>query len=236
MGYLEGKELIRALRHRHREMEAKRRRDARKIKDLQASITPNRAIGSPTVQDWNSELPEEVLSNCYVHTKDPKEFFEFLSGLIGNNYSGETVYDPDKATMLCTVRKMEKSEHHSVAQDYKFEVTMFKSKQYQLQKKVDYKETAQNEDDKEHSNATNKEAVYVVTTRRIQGDDLKFRKLQKKILTDGATIFNGLPEWAQKDEQAQDAFEQLLENWDKIEDDQKEEEYDRDQAFQEEQD
>merc|ERR1712154_494712 len=236
--YLEGKELIRALRHRHREMEAKRRRDARKIKDLQVSITPNRAIGSPTVQDWNSELPEEVLSNCYVHTKDPKEFFEFLSGLIGNNYSGKTVYDPDKATMLCTVRKMEKSENHSVAQDYKFEVTMFKSKQYQLQKKVDNKETeqidvddqAQNEDDKEHSNATNKEAVYVVTTRRIQGDDLKFRKLQKKILTDGATIFNGLPEWAEKDESAKNAFEQLLENWD---DDEKEQElsYDNDQAF-----
>merc|ERR1712154_390298 len=135
-----------------------------------------------------------------------------------------------KATMLCTVRKMKKSENHSVAQDYKFEVTMFKSKQYQLQQTENNKETeqidvddqAQSEDDKEHSNATNKEAVYVVTTRRIQGDDLKFRKLQKKILTEGAAIFNGLPDWAVKDEQAQDVFEQLLENWDKIEDDQKE--------------
>ena len=40
--FLEGKELIRALRHRHRhrEMETKRRRDARKIKDLQVSVTP----------------------------------------------------------------------------------------------------------------------------------------------------------------------------------------------------
>ena len=33
-----GKDLIRALRSRHREMEAKRRKDARKVEDLQTSI------------------------------------------------------------------------------------------------------------------------------------------------------------------------------------------------------
>lgn len=83
--YLEGKELIRTLRHRHREMEAKRRRDARKIKDLQVSITPNtRGIGEPEVAEWKEEFgPEQVLSHCHVHFKEAKEFFALLSGLIG---------------------------------------------------------------------------------------------------------------------------------------------------------
>merc|ERR1712013_914233 len=44
-----------------------------------------------------------------------------------------------------------------------------------------------------------RECVYVVTIKRLEGDDWKFRSsVQKKLLTDGALAFNGLPEWAQK--------------------------------------
>jgi len=252
--YLEGKELIRALRHRHREMEAKRRRDARKIKDLQVSITPNRAVKGPIVPDWDANLPEEVLSNSFIHCDDPKEFFEYLSGLIGNVYSGETVYDHENATMICTIRKMERAkdkiifkenengkmvkvgmeEAKAVSKDYKFEIALFKSLQY-ASKSADDKKTdddveaeeenddvekvnkvddeAEAQDDKDHSNATNKATIYVVRCRRILGDDLQFRKLQKKVYLDGQQIFNGLPGWAVKMETTS-AFDELLKNWD----------------------
>merc|ERR1712003_563491 len=153
--YLEGKELIRALRHRHREMEAKRRRDARKIKDLQVSITPNRALGNPKVPEWNDKNPEQVLSNSYAHFKEPK-----------------------KATMVCTISKMEKStaaqNAKSVQMDYKFEVSLFKSKQYAVNEQeaksnndVDVDDQTELDDDVAHSQSTNKENIYVVTTKRL---------------------------------------------------------------------
>eukprot|EP01083_Nonionella_stella_P037769 102945_1 len=234
--YLEGKELIRALRHRHREMEAKRRRDARKIKDLQVSITPNRAIAEPQVPEWNDDFPEQVLSNSYCHFEKPREFFELLSGLIGNTYSGATEYEPTGATMMCTISKMEKptsnSNAKSIQNDYKFEISLYKSKQYSMPEKeaksnendlVDDQAAA--DDDKYHSSVTTN--VFVVTTKRIQGDDYKFRGLQKKLLQDGAVIFNGLPEWALKqDEDNEDEFDKMMNNWDDDEDDNKEDDYD----------
>merc|ERR1712113_1354095 len=215
-------------RHRHREMEAKRRRDARKIKDLQVSITPNRAIeNNPIVQLYNGNV-EQILSNCYCHFKDPKEFFELLSGLIGNTYSGKTEYIPQKATMICTVTKMEKlqSSNKVIQQEYKFEITLYKSKQYTftINKNDNEQKNKENNDDNAHSQSTNKETVYVVTTKRISGDDFKFRSLQRKLLEDGALLFNGLPEWAVKmSDFTDDKFNNILNNWD---DDNKEDNYD----------
>jgi len=218
--YLEGKDLIRALRQRHREMEAKRRRDARKIQDLQVSITPNRAIGEPQVPEWNEEFPEQVLSNSYCHFEKPREFFELLSGLIGNVYSGGVEYNAEKASMICTISKMEKSTSNSNAKPsenhYKFEISLYKSKQYLLAKKetsssndkVDVDNQAQNDDDKYHTQAM--ENVYVVTTKRIAGDDYKFRGFQKKLLQDGAQIFNGLPEWAIKQDEANEENDDVI--------------------------
>jgi len=218
-------------------MEAKRRRDARKIKDLQVSITPNRATEGPIVPLWDEALPEEVLSNSYIHCEDPKEFFEYLSGLIGNVYSGETVYDHTNATMICTIRKMEKSKSGAdngksveVSKDYKFEIALFASLQYATKQSEEDKKTnddaeankvddeAEAADDKYHSNATNKENIFVVRCRRILGDDLQFRKLQKKVYLDGQQIFNGLPDWAMK-MQKEDSFDKLLNNWDNQDDD-----------------
>ena len=234
--YLEGKELIRALRHRHREMEAKRRRDARKIKDLQVSITPNRAIAGPVVPEWNGLrdrdgviLPEEFGSNRYMHCQDPKEFFEYLTGLIAGVYSGETVYDHSNATMVCTVRRMEMSvsTKTEVSKDYKFEFALFKSVRYALsndandsvknENDVDVANMAAAKDEKAHTNATNKEKVFVVRCRRISGDDLQFRKLRKKIYEEGQQIFNGLPQWALKEDEKvrETQFDAILKNWDK---------------------
>eukprot|EP01083_Nonionella_stella_P225065 800556_1 len=77
------------------------------------------------------------------------------------------------------------------------------------------------DDDKYHSSVTTN--VFVVTTKRIQCDDYKFRGLQKKLLKDGAVIFNGLPEWAlNQDEDNEDEFDKMMNNWDYDEDDNKE--------------
>merc|ERR1712129_680727 len=55
----------------------------------------------------------------------------------------------------------------------------------------------------------NKENIFVVRCRRILGDDLQFRKLQKKVYLDGQQIFNGLPDWAMK-MQKEDSFDKLM--------------------------
>merc|ERR1712129_675269 len=112
----------------------------------------------------DESLPEEVLSNSYIHCEDPKEFFEYLSGLIGNVYSGETVYDHTNATMICTIRKMEKSKSGiengktvQVSKDYKFEIALFASLQY-APIQSDDKKTNDAEADKEEVNKVDDEA------------------------------------------------------------------------------
>jgi len=214
--HLEGKELIRALRQRHREMEAKRRRDARKIKDLQVSITPNRGLSSPEdVPFYPSSAPEEISSNTYAHHKGgAKDFFGLLHGLVAEKYSGATTYDPmaKPPQMTCTVSIMSKSASakKAVQNNYKFVVQLWRSGVYRLdeeesekgkgKKVTDVDTQALEADEAAHGHGKgSRECVYVVTIKRLEGDDWKFRSsVQKKLLTDGALAFNGLPEWAQK--------------------------------------
>jgi len=229
--HLEGKELIRALRQRHREMEAKRRRDARKIKDLQVSITPNRSLSSPEdVPFYPSSAPEEISSNTYAHHKGgAKDFFGLLHGLVAERYSGSTTYEPDAKPpqMTCHVSKMEKSQSakKTVQSNYKFVVQLYRSAVYRLPEvdtdkaeqkadNVDVDDLAQAADDAAHTQGVQQnECVYVVTIKRLEGDDWKFRSFQKKLLCDGALAFNGLPQWvkdAKLDEQADAEFEKKL--------------------------
>jgi serine/threonine protein kinase len=248
--YLEGKELIRALRHRHREMEAKRRRDARKVKDLQVSITPNRSVTDPIVPVWDNEdlgIPEQVLSNCYCHydMNNVKEFFQLLSGLIGNNYHGATEYEPKQGRMTCTISKMVKSANDQnakpVQNNYKFEVSVYASKEYNDEKTLeefreiqakqlevekkdnnddeDAADAAKESDENAHDNTKNKPIVLVVQTKRLEGDDYQFRKVQAKLLDDGLMIFNGLPESMVKDDKSEDKFNEILKTWDDAQDD-----------------
>ena len=123
------------------------------------------------------------MSHCHVHFKEAKEFFGLLSGLIGNVYSGATVYDPATATMSCTISKMETSRatQKSVKRDYKFVAQLFRSREYALSpqdastktvdddeaKEVDPDHLAQAADDEAHSAATNKETVFVVVIKRL---------------------------------------------------------------------
>eukprot|EP01083_Nonionella_stella_P226081 803245_1 len=104
--------------------------------------------------------------------------------------------------MLCTISIMEKPTSNryakSIQNDYKYEISLYKSKQYSWPEKeakskendlVDDQSAAH--DDKYHSTVTTH--VFVVTTKLIQGDDYKFRGLQKKLLQHGAVIFKGFP-------------------------------------------
>lgn len=220
--HLEGKELIRALRQRHREMEAKRRRDARKIKDLQTSITlTQRGLDKPEfVPYYPASAPEEISSNTYAHHKGgAKDFFGLLHGLVAERYSGATTYDPiaKPPQMTCVVSKMEKSvgNKKTVQSNYKFVVQLYRSAIYKLEEKkseeaqkvsdeVDVDNEARMADEAAHTQGkegTLRECVYVVTIKRLEGDDWKFRKFQKNLLSDGALAFNGLPEWARKMDQ-----------------------------------
>ena len=229
--HLEGKQLIRALRQRHRKMEVKRRKDARKMKDLHVSITPNRSLSSPEdVPLYPAAVPEEISSNTYAHHKGgAKDFFGLLHGLVAERYSGGTTYDPHATPpqMTCVVSKMEKSASTKkmVQSNYKFVVQLWRSAVYRLpdnidkelkqqEQEVDVHDLAQAADDAAHTQGVaQRECVYVVRLKRLEGDDWKFRRLQKKLLCDGALAFNGLPQWAhaEKMDVAADAeFEKKL--------------------------
>ena len=111
--HLESKEMIRAVCQRHRAMETKRHRDARKIKDLQVIITHNRNLhGADAFPFYPAAAPEQINSNTYAHCKcGAEEFFGLLHGMVSLRYSGGTTYEL-KATppqMARMVSKLEKS-------------------------------------------------------------------------------------------------------------------------------
>ena len=196
--YLEGKDLIRALRHRHREMEQKRRRDARKIKDLQVSITPNRSLTVPIINEWNNGVRFESLNGCYSHYQQDnvKELFQKLKGLIADIYQGqaEMIEESNDCIMKCTISKMHKSTNSqnakSMKQDYVFIVNAYASKifntkqelkqfekiqkennkkgQQEQEKKEEDANASANADENAHDNAKNKPIVLVSKIRLLK--------------------------------------------------------------------
>eukprot|EP01083_Nonionella_stella_P295922 1005509_1 len=177
--YLQGKELIRALRYRHREMEAKRRRDGRKVKDLQVSIKRVRCIGHNLNIKYFPDNNIEHVNNCYCHFEEPKEFFELLTGLVHNCYGGQSVYDVKEEQMICTITKMEKllsdKNGKAIKCDYKFSVKLYKSKEYVTEKTENHYSSEsvdnimENEDYIAHTCQKYKYTVYVVVINRISG-------------------------------------------------------------------
>merc|ERR1712083_185065 len=119
-----------------------------------------------------------------------------------------------------------KAEAMPVKKDYKFEIALFKSRQYVLPKEesscssttnkaTSVNDEAADADNKAHMNATNKVPVYIVRCNRIMGDELQFNKLLTKIYNEGAQIFNNLPDWAVKAEKQDTVFDGLLADFDK---------------------
>ena len=90
--YCRGKDLIRALRSRHREMESKRRKDARKVEDLQHSIgngaapPAHRAIDFGDINEpplFPSNQIESVL-DIYT-TVSWKQVYDQIDCVVGNS-------------------------------------------------------------------------------------------------------------------------------------------------------
>jgi len=191
---LEGKELIRALRNRHKEMELKRRKDAGKVKDLQQSIKVNRDLPCPicTIKDAKCNcfnipwFPENEIESVFdTHTTaNLKDIVNKIIETIGKE--GHVVLEPTECKLICTL----KVASHGMNQDpqlIKFEVQIFKSREYAC--------TKNNED---NENGHNRNNVYVVRFHRIEGDLTEYRKIKKYIFDTCADVLTGLPSWAMK--------------------------------------
>ena len=97
--YCRGKDLIRALRSRHREMESKRRKDARKVKDLQTSI------GAPMQRDLpgldNEEValfPDDQIESVLdtYTTISWKKVYQLIDAVVSQD-GGLCTYDKEEA-------------------------------------------------------------------------------------------------------------------------------------------
>jgi len=189
---LEGKDLIRALRSRHEEMELKRRKDAGKVKDLQQSIKVNRNLPCPicATKDvkcncLNIQLfPEnEIESIVDTHTTAHwKDVVNKITEVVGKN--GQVVLETTECKLICTL-KVAPSGINENAQLIKFEVQIFKSREYDNRK--------YNEKDR-----CNCDDVYVVRMHRLEGDLIDYRKIKKYLFDTCADVLTGLPMWAIK--------------------------------------
>jgi len=187
---LEGKDLIRALRNRHKEMEAKRRKDARKIDDLQHSIKVSRHLPCPlcSSQGLNCQcfeiqlFPEnEVESVVDTHTTaNWQDIVNTITEAIGKD--GHVSIYPKECKLVCTLKTVTDFQD---AQVIKVEIQIYKSREYQkslLSTNI--------------NNDNNDEIVYVVRLRRVEGDLIEYRKVKKYIFNRCAEVLTGLPDWA----------------------------------------
>jgi serine/threonine protein kinase len=208
--FKEGKELIRSLRYRHRDMEQKRRKDARKINDLQQSITMHRNTKDPyVVPELYPMKYEDVLNHCYT-TLSPKTFFPALTAVVDREYKGLCEVTPENNTCKVSIRL----SNNVSLMDIKFEVQLFRSSRFQATvadqatdskdntedtAMVDADDQAQKDDELAHSN-NRQDCVYVVKFRHLQGDELKYRRNVVDKLVQFDQVFTGLPAWVKKNQ------------------------------------
>lgn len=231
--YLEGKELIRALRHRHREMEAKRRKDARKIKDLNTSFPPtNKGIQNEINKTKTIPFPKnefESIADTYT-TKEPKEFMEGMHNIIAGVLHGSVVLEPENAKMICSVKTMA-TKKSTNSKPVVFELCIYQSRDWMVKnnneengndsnkENVEEKENSNdldnqiNADEEAHSNFK-KETIYVVRSRRVSGDLMQWTKIKAELFKQGAVFLTGLPNWALKESQNRDPFSKALAQYD----------------------
>jgi len=213
---LEGKDLIRALRNRHKEMEAKRRKDAGKVKDLQTSVKLNRDLPCPvcTAKDIKCDcfkiqlFPEdEVESVTDTHTTaDWKDIVNVFTQAVGKE--GQAVLEPKDCKLVCALKTVASSVTNK-PQLIKFEVQIYKSREYQ--KPVN----SNNNDDEKHTDDT----VYVVRIHRLEGDLIEYRKVRKYLFDSCAEVLTGLPQWALNlEEQAYNNSNDDNDNYDEYDD------------------
>ena len=128
--YLEGKELISALRHRHREMEQKRKKDSRKQEDLQSSLKKKRDInfgGIVVPQFLPSDIDESI--GLLHTTTDWQEIYNVIDGVVGQ-VGGTAIYDQETMTLTCKMNVAASQEKLEDVQVFEFELQVFLSYLY----------------------------------------------------------------------------------------------------------
>jgi len=208
--YLEGKELIHILRNRHRAMEAKRRKDTRKLKDLQTSVPPQRNIKGLELHDI-PDFPENCVEGIYdLHTTaDWKDVYNSIKSVVGS-LSGHAEMIFDTMTLLCSV----KLQNISMGQEslIRFETQVFRSREFRKIPNENINNNEENEDS---------ESVFVVRFKRIAGSTLDWKKVLRDVIyTKCAHVLTGLPKWAREqmktnkyndENDDNDDYDQLLE-------------------------
>jgi len=179
--FLQGKDLIRALRTRHREMESKRRKDARKVKDLQTSIgpPPTRDIDFGDVQEAPMFPEDQIESVMDTYTTcDWKQVYSQIDAVVGQA-GGICTWDKDECKITCVVKvanaDLQGGSH------VKFEVQCYRSREYsnELIGTLD--------EEKE-------EEVYIVRMKRFEGTSINFNRIKRVIIFERcASVLTGLP-------------------------------------------
>jgi serine/threonine protein kinase len=187
---LEGKELVKALRGRYRQMEAKRRKDAKKLSDLQNSIT--RAIEG--LDNHEAEVPlypgGETEGIFDTHTTAKwKDVYNAVNTVV-YEISGHTVYDFNENILLCSVKLQ--GPHPSGESLVRFQVQVFRSREFE--------NGPSHEDSDREEDSTVHETIHVVRFRRLEGDVLDWKKILNQVIYKKCSaVLTGLPRWARED-------------------------------------
>jgi len=190
--YLEGKDLVRALRNRYRQMEQKRRKDAKKLKDLQNSIT--RSVEIEGLDSHNAQVPlypsEEVEGIWDTHTTAKwKDVYNAVNTVV-HEIAGHTSFNFEDNTLMCSV-KLQNPHVRGGQSLVRFVVQVFLSREFQNGP------THQDSDSDEEDNPEDLQTIYVVRFRRLEGDVLDWKKILNQVLYKKCTsVLTGLPKWA----------------------------------------
>ncbi|ETO33357.1 hypothetical protein RFI_03749 [Reticulomyxa filosa] len=223
--YLEGKDLVKVLRNRYRQMEQKRRKDTKKMKDIQESIT--RAIEGLDQYEAEMELYPlgEVEGVWDTHTTAKwKNVYTAINAVVHDvsghtifNFEDNTVCSPieleeKKCVLLCSVKLQNPYLHGESL--VRFHVQVFRSREFQ-----NGPAREDTESDEEWEKKA-KETIHVVRFRRLEGDVLDWKKILSQVIFKRcSTVLTGLPKWARRDlskvstqADEEDNYDNVLEN------------------------
>jgi hypothetical protein len=195
--YLQGKDLIRALRSRHREMESKRRKDARKVKDLQTSIGPDptkKAIDFGNVTEPPLFPEDQIESVLDTYTTVPwKDVYSHIEHVIGSD-GGLCTWEPEDVKLTCT---MKLANDPTLAQGsvVKFEINCYRSRDYANinENTTDYYNN--NNNNNNNTDEKEEEIVYVIRMRRLEGTAINFSRIKRVLFFERCgSVLTGLPQ------------------------------------------
>jgi len=197
--YLEGKELIKALRVKHRLMESKRCKDARKISDLQNSIIRRPIPDIDKINNQPKLYPLNAIEGVYdTYTfVNWKTFFNKIYDFIGS-IGGEPEFDAHNFILTGLIKFEQQQQQQKPPSLLKIEIQMWKSREY-----MNVKAPESLDDEGDDDNTINKkpqlnnndDQIYVVRIKRLDGDLTQYKKFEAMMLEKLGDVFCGLPSW-----------------------------------------